>query len=226
MKKTFTLHDLPAEERPRERLLHYGIDALSSQELIALILGRGIQGESVLVTAQKLLAYFGSLQNLQNASLEDLRSIRGIGLAKACQLQACFLLSKRASAVMQDIHSVDGVIHLLQEKIGDRRKEHYAVVSLDSRAKVIGIDTVTIGSLNASVVHPRETFEAAIRRHAASIIIGHNHPSGETQPSDEDIIITQQLMAAGKLFGIPVIDHIIVSQKSYYSFQKSIFPSE
>src|SRR6185312_15145488 len=223
--KAFTLRDLPSEERPRERLIHYGVDVLSSQELLALILGRGIEGEPVMVTSQKLLAHFGSLSKLQDASFEDLCSIRGIGTAKACQLLAIFAINKRlTSDKLQAVRNkgkkkdIAYIVSLLQQKISDYSKEHVAVISLDTRHEVIGSDTIAIGILNANVVHPREIFEAAIRRHAASIIISHNHPSGNPEPSDDDIIVTKKLMEAGKLFGIPVIDHIIVTKNTYYSF--------
>ncbi len=221
--KSFTLHDLPADERPRERLRRHGADALSSQELLALILGRGIQGESVMVTSQKLLTHFKSLEKLQEASFEDLCSIRGIGTAKACQLLAIFAINKRILVTSpldrrKKAATINEFSRLLQDRIGNETKECFAVISLDARHEMIGIDIIAIGILNANVTHPREIFEAAIRRHAASILISHNHPSGNPDPSDDDIAVTKKLMEAGKMLGIPVIDHIIVTKEKHFSF--------
>ena len=224
MKSSFTLHDLPQSERPRERLIKFGCEALSVQELIALVLGRGVSGESVTVTAQKLLSQFKSLDGLCNASLEDLQSIRGIGVAKACQLKAIGEISRRMGEKTvqgkkkNSLLSPRQVYELLIPKIGHLKKEHFVLVSFDTRNTVIGIDTISVGTLNASLVHPREMFEIAIQRHAASVIISHNHPSGDPDPSDEDIRVTEKLMEAGKLFGIQVLDHIIVGNDAFYSF--------
>lgn len=161
--KSFTLHDLPNEERPRERLKQYGVDALSSQELLALILGRGVQGESVMVTAQKLISHFGSLANLHEASFEDLCAMKGIGTAKACQLLACFELNRRIKnnydLLLKNKSNkslnFEAIIKLLQEKIGSNNREHFMVISLDSRQQVIAFDIVAIGTLNTNIVHPR-----------------------------------------------------------------------
>ncbi len=219
---SYTLRDLPLNERPRERLKNFGIDSLSSVELIELILGRGVQGESVIVTAQKLLAHFGSVKCLSDASLEDLMAIKGIGIAKAAQLLACFNLARRADEKSVDSASLKVDLKdlpvLLQQKIGHYTKEHLVVVSLDSRRKMIKLEVIAVGILNANLAHPREIFETAIKRHAVSIVISHNHPSGDIYPSDADILFTERIMAAGKLFDIPVIDHLIVSSKKYYSF--------
>ncbi len=226
MRKNLTLRDIPAEERPRERLKLLGVDNLSTLELLELILGRGSQGESVVVTAQKILANFGTLTKLQSASFEDLIAIKGIGNAKACQLLACFALVKRISDQQNKDAQInkltlDSLPKLLQQKIGHYNKEHLVVASLDTRNNLIAMDVIAIGTLNANLAHPREIFEMAIRRHAAKIIISHNHPSGKVEPSDADLIVTEKIFSAGKLFDIPVIDHLIVSNDNYYSFAKS-----
>lgn len=225
--KNYTLNDLPQSERPRERLVTFGVEALSAQELLALILGRGIRGESVMMTAQKLLSHFGSLHSLVHASLEDLQSVRGIGPAKACQLQAILEISKRLSeptstknSKARSLLSPHAVYEMLKPKIAHLKKEHFVLISFDTRNKVIGMDTISVGTLNASLVHPRELFGIAIRRHAASVIIAHNHPSGDPDPSDEDIKVTAKLVEAGKLMGIIVLDHIVVSSTSFYSFSE------
>lgn len=222
-----TLNDLPADERPRERLSKHGVESLSICELLSLIFGRGVKGESVVNISQKLISVFGSLDQLSEASIEELKKIKGLGLAKACQLKACFEISRRLKKEenlnkkkSKIINSPKDIFPLLKEKIINFHKEYFMVVSLDNRNKVISIDTVSIGTLNSSLIHPRETFEVAIKNHAAAIIICHNHPSGELKPSEDDLIITQNLVKAGKLLGIDVIDHLIISRDSYFSFKE------
>lgn len=224
-----TLNDLPINERPRERLLKYGVESLSLQELLSLIFGRGVKGESVVNISQKLLAAFGSLDKISGASIEELKKIKGLGLAKACQIKACFEISKRLKLEenidknkkeRKIINSPKDIFPLLKEKILNFHKEYFVVVSLDNRNKIISIDTISVGTLNSSLIHPRETFEAAIRNHAAVIIICHNHPSGELKPSEDDLIITQNLVKAGELLGIEVADHLIISRQGYFSFKE------
>lgn len=218
MKKSFTIHDLPQEERPRERLENFGAEALSAQELLALILGRGIRGESVMITVQKLLSRFGSLQALKEASLEDLKEIKGLGQAKAAQIKACMEIARRinnhevkvSKGRTKQIISPEDVYKLVRLKIQNYAKEHFFVLSFNSRNQLLGMDQVSVGTLDSNLVHPRETFEAAIRRHAAQIIIVHNHPSGDTSPSTDDIEVTKQVVDAGKIMGIEVLDHIIL----------------
>jgi DNA repair protein RadC len=225
--KSFTLHDLPLNERPRERLTKFGPEVLSAQELIAVVLGRGVAGESVMLTSQKLISQFGSIESMLDASIEDLCVIKGIGVAKACQLKAIFEIVKRVkkSAVpdkkRNSLLSPREIFELLQPQIGNHKKEHFVLISFDTRNRVIGTDTISVGTLNASLVHPREMFEIAIRRHAASVIIAHNHPSGDPDPSDEDIRVTEKLMEAGKLLGIQVLDHVVVCNNSYHSFSEN-----
>ena len=215
-KNSFTVRDLPKSERPRERLKNIGADKISSRELLAVILGRGIKGESVLFTVDNLMKNFGNLQNILNASLEDLMEIRGIGFAKACQLIASFELSKRLlkeniefekeRVGKNAITKPEEIVKYIKTEIEDYSKEHFFVVSFDVRNRIIGIDKTSKGTLSASLVHPRETFESAIRRHAAQIIVAHNHPSGDTEPSEDDIRITKRLYEAGKIMGIELVD--------------------
>lgn len=222
MSKSFTIHDLPKDERPRERLVKFGEQALSAQELLQLILGRGISGESVAVTAQKLLSQFGSLQKLSEGSIEELSSIKGIGLAKAAQIKAAFEISRRLSTQIPSYKSKEladpkKVCLLIKSRLKDYHKEHFYVIALNSRNHSIA--EISVGSLNASVVHPREVFSEAIINKAASVIFAHNHPSGNPEPSEADLAITKQLVEAGKILGIEVLDHIIVSKNSYFSFK-------
>jgi len=222
MSKSFTIHDLPKEERPRERLVKFGEQALSAQELLQLILGRGVAGESVVVTAQKLLAQFGSLQKLAEASIEELSSIKGIGLAKAAQIKATFEISRRLSTQAptyksKELTDPEKVYRLIKSKLKDYHKEHFYIIVLNSRGHSIA--EVSVGSLNASVVHPREVFAEAIRNKAASVVFVHNHPSGDPEPSEDDLLLTKKLVESGKILGIEVFDHIIVVKDGFFSFK-------
>jgi len=223
MTKSFTLHDLPKEERPRERLVKFGEQALSAQELLQLILGRGIAGESVVVTAQKLLTQFGSLQKLSEASVEELSSIKGIGLAKAAQIKATFEISRRLSTQTspyksKELTDPEKVFKFMRGKIKDYKKERLYVISLNTRSWTV--NEVSVGTLDSSIAHPREAFSEAIKSNASSVIFVHNHPSGDTEPSQEDIELTRQLVEAGKLLGIEVLDHIIITANDFRSIIK------
>jgi len=222
MSQSFTIHDLPKEERPRERLVRFGEQALSAQELLQLILGRGIAGESVMITAQKLLSQFGSLQKLAEASIEELSSIRGIGLAKATQLKAVFEIGRRLSTQAlpyksKELTDPKKVYHLIRSRLKDYHKEHFYIIPINSRNWSIA--EVSVGSLDTSIVHPREVFTEAIKNKAASVIFVHNHPSGDPEPSEDDLVITKKLVKAGKILEIKVIDHIIVTKINYFSLQ-------
>lgn len=224
MSKSFTIHDLPLPERPRERLLKLGAEALSAQEILALILGRGIKNESVMVTAQRLLSQFGNLKGVAAAPVEELSAIKGIGVAKATQLKAAFELSNRLEDYSDirgkiAIRNPEDVMNLVKTRLKGKKKEHLLALLLDTRNHVIGVNTVSIGGLDSSIVHPREVFKEAISSSAASVILVHNHPSGDPHPSEADINITQQLAEAGKIMGIEVLDHVIVGDGSYISMK-------
>ncbi len=229
MKNSFTVHDLPLSERPRERLSKLGSEALSSQEILALILGRGIKGESVIVTAQKLLTKFGNLKNLASASLEELTQIKGIGPAKASQIKATFELSKRLEDPSTEgqkitVKSPEDAIKASKSQLKGKRKEHFLVLCLDTRNHLIKTNTVSIGSLDCSIVHPREVFKDAISSCAASVIFLHNHPSGDPTPSEDDIKLTKRLVEAGEIIGIEVLDHIIICDRDHLSMKgKNLF---
>jgi len=224
MKESFTIRDLPPPERPRERLLKLGAEALSAQEILALILGRGTRGESVMVTAQRLLSEFGNLQGIGNASVEELSKLRGIGPAKATQLKAAFELSKRLEGYPDTDRKVvikkpEDVLSQVKSRLKGKKREYFLTLLLDTRNQLIGVTTVSMGSLDSSIVHPREVFKEAITASAASVILVHNHPSGDPQPSKEDIELTKRLAKAGEIMGIDVLDHIIVCGENYLSLK-------
>jgi DNA repair protein RadC len=223
-KKSFTIRDLPLSERPRERLLKLGPEVLSSQEILALILGRGIAGESVMVTAQRLLSEFGNLKGIANASVKELSKVKGIGIAKATQIKASFELSKRIDEDFlpqkKKVKTPEQVLSLVKSKLKGKKKEHFLVVLLDTRNQLIRLSNVSVGSLSANIVHPREVFKEAISSSASACIFVHNHPSGDPTPSKEDIELTKRLIKVGEIVGIDVLDHIIVTDNDFISFKE------
>ena len=224
MKHSFTVHDLPLSDRPRERLLKLGSEALSAQEILELILGRGTKGESVIVTAQKLLSQFGNLKNLASASIEELRQIKGIGPAKAAQIRAAFELSKRLEDLPDEAANItfkspEDVIKTARTLLKGKKKEHFLILCLDTRNHLIKTNVVSIGSLDCSIVHPREVFKEAISSSAASVIFMHNHPSGDPTPSADDIKMTKRLIEAGEIIGIDVLDHIVICDREHLSMK-------
>jgi DNA repair protein RadC len=221
--RNFTINDLPLEERPRERLQKYGAGALSQQELVSIILGRGIKGESVAVTAQRLVGAFGGAQGLSRATLQELSAVRGIGPAKACQLAAAFELARRQEQTappLAPIKKPGDAAAQVAALIREKQKEHFLVLLLDSRNCPVKVSQVSVGCLNSSIVHPREVFKEAIGALAASVILAHNHPSGDPEPSGADLDITGKLVEAGKIVGIEVLDHIIIGKDRFYSFKE------
>lgn len=224
-KKSFTIHDLPVSERPRERLHRYGVEKLSAQEILALILGRGISGESVTITSQRLLSRFGNLRGIAEATLEELAEVKGIGPAKASQIKAAFELANRLNdATINEkkpvVKTPDDVVSLVQRLLKGKKKEHFLVLSLDTRGKLIKTSEVSVGSLDSSIVHPREVFKEALSASAASVILVHNHPSGEPEPSEDDIKLTKRLVEAGDIMGIEVLDHVITGDDSFKSLKR------
>ncbi|MEE8413255.1 MAG: DNA repair protein RadC [Dehalococcoidales bacterium] len=225
VKKSFTIHDLPVSERPRERLHKFGAEALSSQELLALILGRGIAGESVTVTAQRLLSRFGSISGISDASLEELAQVRGIGPAKASQIKAAFELANRLDnypeqAEKQPMKTPDEVVNLVRSRLQHQKKEHFLALLLDTRSQLIKCSEISVGSLDTSIVHPREVFKEALSASAATIIFVHNHPSGDPTPSEDDVALTKRLAQVGEIMGIEVLDHIIIGNNKYLSLKR------
>jgi DNA repair protein RadC len=220
-----TIRDLPLSERPRERLQKLGVEALSAQEILALLLGRGIAGESVMVTAQKLLSQFGNLKGIANASVEELSQVRGIGLAKAAQIKAAFELSNRLDSYAeagggQIVKTPEDVASLVRGRLRGKKREHFLALLLNTRNQLIKVAEISIGSLDASLVHPREVYKEAISASAASVIFVHNHPSGDPTASEDDIKLTKRLAEVGEIVGIEVSDHIIIGDKNYLSLKR------
>lgn len=215
--------ELPSDDRPREKLVLRGPQNLSDAELLAILLRTGIKGKSVLSIAQEIINKEGNLINIASRSLDSLTKETGIGKDKAATLLAAFEISRRIGSQSKffsnkKITSPGDIAQLFIPLLRDEVKEKFIIVCLNSANKVIKHETVSIGNLNSSVVHPREIFKVAIESSSASIILIHNHPSGNPEPSNEDISITKKIVEAGKIIDIPVFDHIIIAGKTFTSF--------
>ncbi|AEP01817.1 MULTISPECIES: RadC family protein [Heyndrickxia] len=218
------IKDFPAEDRPRERLIRTGAESLSNQELLAILLRTGTKEESVLELANRLIRHFEGLRFLKDASLEEMTSIKGIGTAKAVQILAAIELGRRIANLQHDTRYVirtpqDGANYVMND-MRFLSQEHFVCLYLNIKNQVIHRQTIFIGSLNASIVHPREVFKEALRRSAASIICFHNHPSGDPSPSKEDIEVTKRLAECGKIMGIEILDHLIIGEKKFVSLRQ------
>ncbi|UCC64043.1 MAG: DNA repair protein RadC [Anaerolineae bacterium] len=219
-----TIHEMPAGERPRERLERYGAAALSNAELMAIILRGGVKGQSVLNLAQALLARHGGLMGLARASFAELCAEHGVGPAKTTQIKAALELGRRLLIESPDarpqITSPADAANLVQLEMSLLEKEEVRVLVLDTRNRVLDIPTVYVGSLNTSVVRVAELFRDAIKQNAAAIIVVHNHPSGDPTPSPEDVRLTEMLVEAGKLLDVEVLDHLIIGQGRFVSLKE------
>jgi DNA repair protein RadC len=208
------IKDLPSEARPRERLLSNGANSLSNTDLIAILLRTGVRGSSSVRLAEMLLARFQSLGALAHADLIELRQIKGIGPDKAIALKSAFTLAKRMAREIQPespvIDSPERIAQLLRQELRDHQVESCYIVLLNSRNRLIRMDSISIGTLDSILIHPREVFRLAIIHQAASIVIVHNHPSGDPTPSESDIKVTLDLVRAGKILRISVVDHVIL----------------
>ncbi len=219
------LRDLPPDERPRERLIRYGAGALSSAELIAVVLRTGTEGDGALDVAEGLLCRVGGVRELAGATLTELSAVRGIGPAKAAQLHAVIELGRRSTATQPvgrtRIRGPRDIWEMLGPELRTERKEHFVAVLLDTRNGVIARQTVSVGDLTSAIVHPREVFAPAIRHGAAALVVAHNHPSGDPAPSPEDIQVTKRLVSTGDLVGIPVMDHVVLGDAGWMSMKES-----
>lgn len=218
-----TIKKMPEDLRPRERMLAVGAQALSNAELLAILLRTGTPQETALEMAQRLLSQPGGLRYLAEASLEELKEQRGIGLAKAAQIKAAIELGRRLSVYIANrpvIQHPGDVASLLMDEMRYLDREHFRTICLNTKNRVLAIDNVAVGSLNASLVHPREVFKGPVKRSAAAIILVHNHPSGDPSPSLEDIQVTRRLVEAGRLLGIEVLDHLILGDGFFISMKE------
>lgn len=213
------IKDLPKIERPREKLEKYGPEKLSNSELLAILLRTGQKGVNVVELSNKILKKFSN-NGLAKVAVGELKDTYGLGTAKACEIVACFELGRRflKNKRYALILSPQDVWNELKD-IRDNKKEHFVIFFLDSRNQEIKREIISVGSLNATLVHPREVFEPAVKNLAAQVIIAHNHPTGDVSPSKEDLDLTSQLIAAGKILGIEINDHIIVSKSGFFSFR-------
>jgi len=225
MKKRGGISAWPKGERPREKLLERGPHALSSAELLAIILMSGSKGKSAVDLGRELISDFGSLRNLSRRLPKEYSSRRGMGQAKAAQLAAAFELGRRLmgepSTPKERLGSSAEVVKQLMPRYRDLNRELFTIAILDSAHRIIKTKLLTAGTLNAALVHPREVYREAVVEGAAGLILVHNHPSGDPSPSEEDIKLTRQMVRAGEALGIPVVDHVIIGDGRHFSFADS-----
>ncbi|HYK74638.1 MAG TPA: DNA repair protein RadC [Pseudoneobacillus sp.] len=222
--QTLMIRDFPEDERPRERFVSNGPQSLSNHELVAILLRTGTSQESVLQLSNRLLSHFEGLRLLKSATLEEMTEIKGIGKAKAIQVLAAVELGRRISNIAYDDRYVirspeDGAKYVMND-MRFLSQEHFVCLYLNTKNQVMHKQTVFIGSLNASIVHPREVYKEALKRSAASVICIHNHPSGDPTPSREDIEVTKRLVEVGKVIGIELLDHLIIGENKFVSLKE------
>ena len=223
-KSVYRITDLAADERPRERLAKLGPQALSSAELLAILLRVGVPGENAVQVGQRLLQTFGGLTGLHRATFDEVRAQHGIGEAKAAQIKAAIELGRRLMVESPEerpaINSPADAADLVRYEMSGLEQEHLRVILLDTRNHVLGIEEVYKGSVNSSQVHIGEVFKPAIRRNAPAIIVIHNHPSGDPTPSPDDVAVTRAILQAGKLLDIDVLDHMVIGQGRWVSLKE------
>ncbi|MEK7589059.1 MAG: DNA repair protein RadC [Patescibacteria group bacterium] len=216
------IKDLPKSDRPREKLIAKGVENLKDSELLAILLRTGTKGKNVIEIASHILSK-NSKKRLLQMTYQDLAQINGIDSGKATTLLAAFELAKRALEVndtnLPVINGAKDSVAQLSE-MRDLKKEHFVVLYLNAKDQLVHKETISMGTLNANLVHPREVFEPALKHSAAQIIAAHNHPSGDPKPSEDDLDVTKRLTDAGKMMGIEVMDHVIISKNSYFSFKE------
>ncbi|HWY74703.1 MAG TPA: DNA repair protein RadC [Verrucomicrobiae bacterium] len=212
------IKDLPDSERPRERLAAHGADALKNSELVAILLRTGMKGASAIDVAEQLLQKYVTLDSLSRATLADLRQVKGIGRDKAIALVSAFALARRmAREIRQEspmLDTPDAIADLLREDNRAYEVENFQVVLLNTRRRLINVEKISQGTLDTILVHPREVFKSAIASSASALVLVHNHPSGDPTPSEADIKVTRDLIRAGQLLKIEVLDHVILGRKT------------
>lgn len=216
--------DMQKEERPRERLIKNGAAALSDSELLAIILRTGSKQENVINLSQRLLSEY-NLKQLSTINIVQLMNIHGIKESKAAQIAACFEIARRLESFNEEVkpkvNSPEDVYRRIYPRMREQKKENFIELCLDTKNQIIKEEIISIGSLNANVVHPREVFKTALAVSAAHIIVAHNHPSGDPTPSREDIEVTKKLMEAGKIIGVDVLDHVIIGDGRHFSMKEA-----
>ena len=220
------VRDLPLDERPREKLMATGAACLSNVELLAILLRTGTRENSVIRVAEQVLARYRDvgITAMMSMSVAELSSVQGVGAVKAATILAAVelgrRLSQKAAEKVEVVHGPEDAAHYAMPRFRFEQKEHFAVMLLNTKNHILGLTDVSVGSLSASIVHPREVFQAALRYAAAAMILVHNHPSGDPSPSREDIHVTQRLVKAGKVMDIPVLDHIILGDNRFVSLKE------
>jgi len=218
------IRDMPESERPRERLRYYGANALSTSELLAILLRTGVRGENVVQLAMRLLSDHRGLSGLAKASFDELEQLKGVGPAKVTQLKAAFELGRRLLVEAPDerpqIRSPADAANLVMLEMGLLDQEHLRLILLDTKNRVLEMPTVYIGNLNTSVIRVGELFRQALRVNCAGMIVVHNHPSGDPTPSPEDVRVTERIVEAGKLLDIDVLDHLVIGWQRYVSLKE------
>jgi DNA repair protein RadC len=221
-KKQVHLKDWPEDERPRERLLMLGAEAMSDAQLLGIILRNGSHGRTAVDLGRELLERFHGLAGIARAGTRELRAIKGIGAAKAAEIKAAIELGRRhqrPTMAGASFCSSQDIADYYGPRLKDARQEMFQCALLDAKNKIMKNEVVSVGTLTASLVHPRDTFKAAVRESAAAVVFVHNHPSGDVRPSQEDILLTRRLVQAGDLLGIRVLDHVIVGDGVHFSFR-------
>ena len=222
-----SIKELPEDERPQEKMIKHGAGSLSNAELLAIIIRTGTRDATSVEVGRKIIEYLDNdLSYFHQVDVLELKrnpNLSGVGIVKACQIKAAIELGcriKQKDLPERKITSPHDVVGLLMDEMQYLKQECFKIIMLDTKNKVIKVEEITRGTLNSSLVHPREVFVKAIKQHAAAIILAHNHPSGDTEPSAEDKSITRRLVEAGELIGISVLDHIIIGRGTYLSFKQ------
>jgi DNA repair protein RadC len=218
------MEEIPVEDRPRERLKNLGAEVLSVRELLAIVIGPGNRDRGAMDLAEEVLSVLESMRNLSGASIERLSKVSGIGFAKACRVRAAVELGKRVVKAgrgrIRSVKCPEDAAGLVMEDMRHLDREQFRVILLDSKNAVISVETVSVGTVNASIVHPREALRPALEKSATSMVLVHNHPTGSVSPSREDILLTKRFEKCGRLLGIDVVDHIIIGDGRYKSLKE------
>ncbi len=223
-KITYRIQDMNEDERPRERLLQYGVSALHNRELLAILLGTGTSGASALTTADEILRSKPGITSFHDIRLAELTAVKGVGTGKAATIMAAIEFGKRVhqktSYEAVAVRDPEAVANLFAFDLRNKKKEEFWILLVDVKCKAFQKELISVGTLNQSLIHPREVFQIAIRQSARGIILVHNHPSGDPTPSPEDHQITERLVETGKIIGIDVMDHVVIGKDDYYSFRQ------